>query len=312
MVKRNAIGEGFRAAWRNPALMLAEVAWRWAFGAAALALIAIGIREVELAVTISPMDELLMRSMQPVLVGEAFAHILKDTLPLLAKLAAILLPALSAMWIAAATVGRMAVTRGLLEYFAAEYGLPKPEAKGRWGAMTALNCFRAAVGLAVVLGYVGAAVVASRFASTTPDGVPQVQGALAVFVVIFAGVVIVAAAINWLLALAPVFVVRDGAGTWRALADSARMFRTCGSQFTSAATMNGFIRAAVAIAISIAGLFPLAMLEVLPKSVVVGILVVLTLTYFLISDWLLLSRLGTYVAVVEQARAESMGAPEIS
>jgi hypothetical protein len=312
MVKRNAIGEGFRAAWRNPALMLAELAWRWVFGAAALVLIAIGIREVELAVTISPMDELLLRSMQPVLISEALAHILKDTLPLLAKMAAILLPAVTAMWIVAATVGRMAVTRGLLEYFATEYGLPTAETRGRWGAITALNAFRAAIGLAVALGYVGAAVVASRFASTTPDGVPRVEGALLVFVLIFAVVVVVAAAINWLLALAPVFVVRDGAGTFQALADSARMFRTRGSQFTSAATMNGFIRAAVAIAISVAGLFPLAMIEVAPKSVVVGLLVVLTLVYFLISDWLLLSRLGAYVAVVERARAENMAAPEVS
>ncbi|MFZ3211271.1 MAG: hypothetical protein WA188_07125 [Terriglobales bacterium] len=40
MVSRSPISEGFRRAFREPTIVLAEIAWRWSFGLAALALVA--------------------------------------------------------------------------------------------------------------------------------------------------------------------------------------------------------------------------------------------------------------------------------
>ena len=300
MPRANAINEGFRAVARLPALLLAELAWRWPFGLAAMVLIGIGLREVQQAVTISPADEFLLGSMQPVLMGKAWAHILQQTLPLLFKLTAILFPALSVMWVAAATLGRAVTIRRLLDYFAAPAKGEAAETKIRWGAMTALHAFRAAVMLAVFLGYIGAGVVASRLVKMDEGGVPSLQAAWVVFVMIFAVIVIVAAAINWVLSLAPVFVVRDGRGTWDAMGDAMRLFRERGSQLTAAATMNGFLRFAGSCAATVAGLFPLALIGEAPKFVVWTLVVVITVLYCVVSDWLLLARLAAYVAVIEE------------
>jgi hypothetical protein len=301
MPRVNAINEGFRAVVRLSSMLLAELAWRWSFGLAAMVLIGIGVREVQHAVTISPTDELLLGTVQPMLMGEAWAHILRETLPLLFKLAAILLPALSVMWVAAATLGRAVTIRRLLDHFAAKAESPSRDAtRIRWGAMTALHAFRAVVMLAVFLGYVGAGVVASRFVQVSEGGAPNLQAAWIVFVMIFTVIVFVAAAINWVLSLAPVFVVRNGRGTWDAMGDAVRLFRERGSQLTSAATMNGFLRFAGACVASVAGLFPLALIGEV-RSIVVWVLVgIITAIYCVVSDWLLLARLAAYVAVVEQ------------
>ena len=283
-----------------PSLLLAELAWRWSFGLAAMVLIGIGVREVQHAVTISPTDELLLGSMQPMLMGEAWAHILRQAMPLLWRVAAILLPALSVMWVAAATLGRAVTIRRVLDYFAEKDGSAAQAAKMRWGAMTALHAFRAAVMLAVFLGYIGAGVVASRFVKIEEGTPPSMEGAWVVFVLIFAVVVIVAAALNWVLSLAPVFVARDGRGTWDSMGDAVTLFRQRGSQLTSAATMNGFLRFAGACVASVAGIFPLALIGEVPGSVVWALVAIITVIYCAISDWLLLARLASYVAVVEQ------------
>src|SRR3954469_10787561 len=210
MPRPNAINEGFRAVVRLPALLLAELAWRWSFGLAAMVLIGIGVREVQHAVTISPTDEMLLGTMQPMLMGEAWAHILRQAMPLMWRVAAILMPALSVMWVAAATLGRAVTIRRVLDHFAEKSESSAPMAKMRWGAMTALHAFRATVMLAVFLGYLGAGVVASRFVQVSEGGAPNLQAAWIVFVMIFTVIVFVAAAINWVLSLAPVFVVRNG------------------------------------------------------------------------------------------------------
>jgi hypothetical protein len=296
----NAINEGFRAVVRMPSLLLAELAWRWSFGLAAMVLIGIGVREVQHAVTLSPTDELLLGSMQPMLMGEAWAHILRQTLPLLFKLAAILLPALSVMWVAAATLGRAVTIRRVLDHFAASSEDAVAERKIRWGAMTALHAFRATVMLAVFLGYLGAGVVASRFVNIEEGKPPSLDAAWVVFVMIFAVVVIVAAGLNWVLSLAPVFVVRDGRGTWESMGDAVKLFRERGSQLTAAATWNGFLRFVGACVASVAGLFPLMLIGEV-RGIVVWMLVgIITVMYCVISDWLLLARLASYVAVVEQ------------
>ncbi len=300
------MAEGFRLVVRNPAILLAELAWRWAFGAAALVLIAVSVYEVERAVTITPADELLLASLQPMLMAEAWAHILRQTYPLLARVSAVLLPCLTAMWIAAATIGRGLTTRRMVERLATERQAGGEVGRVRWGALVALHAFRAAVGLAVALGYIGSALLASRFVKTDEaTGVPNVQVALMVFLFVFALVLIVAAAINWVLVLAPVFAVRDGRRTWDSLREALRMFRTRGSEFTSTATMNGFLRFVAACAATVLGLFPFTMVGVVPVAVVWAGVVLVTLAYFLVSDWLLLARLAAYLVIVDRAAEKS-------
>ena len=65
---------------------------------------------------------LFLRTRQPYLVGEAIAHILRGSLnrAVMAGLLAAFM--LAALWIVAASLGRIATVRGLLEYFRRDAG----------------------------------------------------------------------------------------------------------------------------------------------------------------------------------------------
>jgi len=57
--------EGFRAIWRQPALSLAEVAWRWSFGAAAGVLLSVGLLEYLDSLPVAGADALLLFPLGP-------------------------------------------------------------------------------------------------------------------------------------------------------------------------------------------------------------------------------------------------------
>src|SRR5882757_5770998 len=99
--------EGFRAAFRRPALTLAEITWRWATGATAAVLLIFGLLEYLGTLQVTNGELLFLRTRHPYLVGEAIAHILRGSLnrAVVAALVAALM--LTALWIVAASVGRI-------------------------------------------------------------------------------------------------------------------------------------------------------------------------------------------------------------
>src|ERR1700731_3933094 len=109
--------EGFRAAFRRPLFTLAEIMWGWTIGASATALLSFGIFEYLDSLPVNNGELLFLRTRHPYLVGEAIAHILRGSgsRAVIAGLLAGLL--LTMLWIVAASVGRIATVRGLLEYF---------------------------------------------------------------------------------------------------------------------------------------------------------------------------------------------------
>jgi len=71
--------EGFRSIFRRPALPLAEVAWRWSFGAAAFVLIGLGVLEYLDSLPVSPTDMLMLRTGHPMLASSALSHIARGS-----------------------------------------------------------------------------------------------------------------------------------------------------------------------------------------------------------------------------------------
>ena len=71
--------EGFRCVLRMPSLPLAEVAWRWSFGAAASVLIGLGVFEYLDTLPVSPGDLLMLRTGHPLLVANALSHIARGS-----------------------------------------------------------------------------------------------------------------------------------------------------------------------------------------------------------------------------------------
>src|SRR5579863_7003636 len=106
--KSSPFRDGFAALWHEPALLAAELAWRWCFGLSAWILGIVSIRLFLDGLTVRPVDQFLLRSMQPILLIEALQHIFRGSLSRFLLVQTVLLLGLILLWALAATAGRTA------------------------------------------------------------------------------------------------------------------------------------------------------------------------------------------------------------
>lgn len=281
---RPLVRDGFRAVLRQPGLIGAEIAWRWSFGAAAWFLIAIALDRALTATQISS-AEIALASGNQALAADALARMVYDFLPRLALAAAVLIPALALLWIAAASLGRWITLRALLSG-----GFSG--ASGNFRSLLAVNFLRAALAVVAAAGLLGAGLIARILVGPgDPASAVAVAMALAALVAFFWSVV------NWFLALAPVFILRDGRGAPTAIADSLALLTRYLGEYLGIAFSFGLLRGAallVAIAFSLA---PLAATN--SVAVAVGLSIPIALAYFAVADFLYIARLAAFVGLAE-------------
>src|SRR5207244_6909817 len=99
MAQSSPILEGFRAVFRRPALALAEITWRWSFGAAACALLLLLFVEYLDTLPVTRSDVFFLRSRHPYLVSQAIAHILSGSAHRLVIATSFVAAALTISWI---------------------------------------------------------------------------------------------------------------------------------------------------------------------------------------------------------------------
>ena len=197
--------EGFRAAFRQPSLALAEITWRWSVGATACTLLGFSFFEYLNTLPVNGRELLFLRPRQPILISRAIAHILCGSLSRVSLAALLGASALTVLWIFAASVGRAITVRALRDHFSerfvpdsapesapptarGEARAPQPsEADGNAidspavrfserrkrflpASLLAVNFLRAAITMAAWFALVGASILAG-FAST--DRNPQ-------------------------------------------------------------------------------------------------------------------------------------------
>src|SRR3989442_2708152 len=142
MPRRSPTLEGFRAILSRPSVGLAEIVWRWSFGAAVALLVGFACFEYLDTLLLSGGDLLLLRTAQPVLVSQAIQHIFRGSAWRVIETAAVLALTLGIVWVVVASLARAATMRALLAYFHQHMpGLPEKKT-GRLGSLLALNSFR--------------------------------------------------------------------------------------------------------------------------------------------------------------------------
>lgn len=310
--------EGFRAAFRRPALTFAEITWRWAVGATASVLFFFGLFEYLNTLPVTRGEMLFLRSRQPYLVLQAVLHILRGSLSravLSLLLAAVLL---SVVWALAASLGRIATVREMLEYFRSRFAsvlsgdrnfmhevdATKAVATNAFSALLLLNILRVVVVIAAVLGLAGAVVVAKV---VSPDAHPRAALAFFLFVPIAGLTCIFWSVLNWVLSLAAVFAVRDGDDTLAAIGSAVSFFRRrtgpvlAVSSWVALAHMVAFVAATTVVSM------PLGFIPLVPWRLAVLAMILITLAYFAVADWLYMARLAGYVCIAEMP--EAMFAP---
>jgi hypothetical protein len=298
MKLRSPTLEGFKAAFGRPSFGMAEIAWRWSFGAAAGLLLVFSFVEYLDTLPVSKGDLLLLRTSHPFLISRAVLHIFRGSAFRVVETAVVLVLTLGAAWIVVASLARAATMKALLDYFLeGDASTPaRRETHWRLRSLFGLNFFRLGATLAAAVGCL-AAVLLGGAASRPSDPAPG--SALLIILTVTMLVWLAWSTLNWFLSLAQIFVVADGQDTFSAIAAAVDLCRTRPGSVFAAGTWFGLAHiTAFVVATSIVA-FPLGFAAILPAGVVLGGVLLVTLLYFAIADFLYVGRLAAYVAIVE-------------
>lgn len=296
---------------RRPSLSLAEVMWRFSFGAAASVILGLATIAYLDTLPISGGDMLLLRTGHPVFVVQAVAHIFHGTALRVVIATVIMISALAILWILVASVGRAATLSPLLSFIRerahqiasvydpaapASDSLPDASIPRNLPSLAGLNFLRVALGMAACASCVGAMILA-RSVSTKAD--PRPGLAFLIFVSLAFLIWTLWSSLSWFLAAAPIFVVREGRDTFGALLSTATFFRNRPGPIIAVGSWFGLTHLLVLIGASTVVGFPLAFAGFIPPIIVLGAVLLLTLTYFALVDALYIGRLAGYVAILE-------------
>jgi hypothetical protein len=301
--------EGFRAAFRRPSLTLAEMAWRWTVGSAAITLFLFSSFEFLGSLTVAPGDSVLLRSRQPLLVARALTHILRGSLEraVFASLLAVI--ALAALWVVAACLGRAVTVHALLSYFRSgvdRVGSYEPFiSSAAFRSLMWLSGLRVVVTLAALLALVGAMIVAGL---ASPDKNPQPELVANIFMLLAAMICGTWFGLNWLLSLSGIFAVRGDTDALGSISAAVTFARERGASVAAVSGCTGLAHL-VAFCFGLAAIsFPLALIHVTPTPPVIAIAAVIALGYFAFADWLYIARLAGYICIMETPVALAVSA----
>lgn len=322
MSRVSPTAEGFRAAFRRPSFTIAEITWRWVVGATATALIFFGLFEFLNTLPVSKSEMLFLRSRQPYLVAQAILHILRGGLSraVLSMLLAALL--ITLLWMIAGSLGRIATVRALIEYFRTDIARklfagsgtevreivdgssvslsPLTYRGSSFQPLVSLNFLRAALVLSVMFGFLGAAILAG-FAS--PKAHPHPGLAFLLFLPIAALIALVGWALNWLLSLAGIFAVRDDEDAVGAISAAVALCRERTGAVLAVSSWTGLAHLVAFVGATTVVSMPLGLMPVVPWRLAVLAMLLVTLVYFALADWLYMARLAGYVCITETPEA---------
>ena len=304
--------DGFAAVWHDPVLLVAELTWRWCFGFSAWALFVISGAWFLDSLRVSPVDELLLGTLQPQLLSGAIHHIFHGSLTRFVLEQSVLLLGLTFLWCFAAALGRAATLRRLVAMFGADDELISMT--WQFASIFVLNLMRAAWSLIAISVAIACLLIGGIMAAQDR------AGWAALFLVFGIGLPCwFGAALNWFFGLAPLFCIRNGAPAMDALAQSVDFVTRRGGRLSLLGVGFFLLRLVWFATMMLAILSPLSMVQLVPIGWVMIIMTAIALIYFAGADLLYLARLGAYASLAEDdarpvpvAEASSPPDPEIA
>jgi len=296
MKSRSPTLEGFRAILVRPSYGFAEIAWRWSFGSAAALLLGLAAFEYLDTLPVSKGDLALLKTRHPFLISQAIAHIFRGSAFRLTKAGLLIAVALGMAWIVLATLARSATLEALGSYFHEE----RPPSQFGLLTLFALSSLQLTTTVAAAIGGVGAIVLGSFVTST---GDPAPGSALLVFLTIALAVWLAWSSVSWFLSLAAVFAVVRDQDVFGSLRSALDLCHTRPASVFAVGTWFGVAHAVAFVVATSAVAFPLGFAGALPLGMVFGGVLLVTLLYFAVADFLHLGRLAAFVAILELPNA---------
>jgi hypothetical protein len=240
--------------------------------------------------------------------SQALAHILHGSALRVIAVGVILFCATSVFWILLGSVGRAATLSQLLEHIRrraqlvtsnavalAEFS-PTDLSENSLRALAGLRFLRVALALAACAATLGAFVISS-LASTKTDPHP---GLVFFLITTWTALIwIIWSGISWFLSTASIFVVRQGQDTFGAILATVDLFRRRTGAIISVGTWFGTVHLVLFVIATSVVSFPLAFAGLIPPIVLMGVVLLLALTYFAMVDSLHIGRFAGYLAILE-------------
>lgn len=277
-MRSSPLSIGFRAILRRPALFFMEVAWRWVFGALACGAVFYCSSRVRLLMPLSEADTHAWGSRDFFLITQAFLHVLRQLRGESFIIVISTALAVSVLWVVLSTAGRTIILRHLVH---AQVSFPR---------VMGLHLFRLLVAWIALAGLVGigsfCVTVANR--GRIPDYL--------MFYVLFMPLLVILSifwsVLNWYFSLGVVCVAQyrsrnTSTGKLTLFFLAGRTGEVIGLTF-------------LFCVMRIATLLALFVLAVLPSGIVAFTPVwpiSLALCYFLVADFLYVSRLAAYLSL---------------
>ena len=278
----SSIRRGFASIWRQPALPVAEITWRWCFAVAACLLAVVSVLEYLSAIPISWRERLLVQTGEPLLALAAVAHALQGSAVRLAAGVIVAATAIAVLWIFSAALGRLVTLGALL-----------PDRRGTSVSLLGLSFLRAGLFLAAVLSAVAALILAAS-AGSAGHAAPSIVLAA----ILLAAVWLVWALLNWLLSLAAIFAIRDQQDTFGAVSAAVEFVRSAFGDVVLTSLPFVLLHYIALAAAIVAGVLVFDLMTRVSFAAAWA-LVAIVLGYFAFADFLYITRLAAYLALAE-------------
>lgn len=289
----------------DPALIVAELAWRWAFAAGAIGVVLFYSRIVRDAISLSAADQGVLLSGNLMLTLDVLSRIVANALPFLAQAAIGALPKIALIWLVCITLGRSPLLRRIVAKSGSAAALPSQRF---WISMTAVHAVRILLLLIVVSAFLGASRIAGVLLGSDINH-PRILLALTAYLLTFGVGITVYLLSNFVAALASLYVAQ-GRRTLDALADAVHASVRDKALLGAAAASNATLRTFAATIVTGVSVLLLPLSRYVPATVLLVLAALLSVIYCIISDVLLLARTMAYALITLAPGYEVAGSSE--
>jgi hypothetical protein len=290
---------GFSVIFRRPAIMLAEIIWRWSFAAGAWFLVVAFAVEYLDSLQVNAVSRFLLGTGQPILVARALRRIFEGSALRFTETGALLALAVAMAWIVLGSLGRAATVNSIVH----ELGIDRSSKRSVFPSLASIHFLRVAVALASVLGIAGSALIASSVWASSHISIADAGRILGLFWFLICVLWVV---MNWLLSTSAIFAVLDGDGPLPALGSFISLVISKPGAVISVSALFGAAHLAAFIAGSIAAVFAFGLASSIPHATVAALLIFIVSAYCAVADCLCVGRIAAYVSIL---RADDLPTP---
>jgi hypothetical protein len=284
-MSRNRLLEGIREVGRDPALLLTEIGWRWSFGAISILVAAVSTFLILDSVSVDPRRLQAMAALNPLQLAQNIVEVIASAGALLWRAAFAAGVLLTVIWVPISALGRYAT-------------LVRPALKPGASLQVCfvLSVIRAMLALASIAAWFIAGMFAAMLGSATArSGAPNFGLMSTVLFLTFLVILGVWSTSNWFLSLVP--LRREP--TWtQCLLSTLSFIRSRRDELLEISIVNGILRAGLLL---VAFLLSVAVSSVITNArILVADLLAISLLYFLVADFLYMTRLVAFRRLREE------------